>query len=92
MKGLVEKAREQAVDMLQRVGEAAAEEMDWTEAEFGGVVEEKLKLKDVKGIKAGDIWFTVVSGKETFVFQLKDCVLADRGWITPDGIRFRGKK
>ena len=68
---------------------SAGETLDWAEARFGGLVEEKSAVTRSEGLEFADVYFTVEQGDRREVVRLARCAVIEGRWIVTGGFRYR---
>ncbi len=87
--GVSATAAERARAAFDKARASAAEAFEWSEATFGGLVEEKSGSVDADGVEIADINFYVDAEERREVFGVVRCANVDGRWITAGGLRFR---
>lgn len=86
---LAEKLTERNREGLKEVLEFARgleEPIDWSKAEFGGMIEERTRIRREAGLRNGDLWFWVKVGEKRYAVELDSCVELERGWVCYGGM------
>jgi hypothetical protein len=68
---------------------SAAETLDWAEARFGGLLEEKSEVTRSEGLEFADVYFVVEQGDRREVVRLARCAAIQDRWIVTGGFRYR---
>jgi len=86
---VVEFTRNRNKKYFRKSRQEAAQDFDWSSAQFGGVELSKLKYREEQGLPFAEIYFYVLAGGMRYMFHINDCYRSPRGWRSPDGIRYR---
>ena len=83
----IEERREEVKETRKALAEAVPA-IDWSKAEFGGILEDETKRSERQGIEKVDFYFHIDCGEVKYAVKIDDCFKISRGWVTMDGIRY----
>jgi hypothetical protein len=63
------------------------EPIDWSKAEFAGLIEERCRIRREAGLDNGDFYLWVGVGEKRYAILLKKCIKMERGWVLTAGMR-----
>ena len=76
---------------FRRASEESLQALDWRSARYLGLDAERTEEKEDDGVLTADIYFKVEADGKQWLFKLDDCAETNRGWVTGDGLRFKGE-